>query len=84
MPWRTDGFALRGLRVPEAEEVHQRPRVDGPVELRVGADRQHAARQLPRDALLDEAGVRGVTSSYTRRSSSRVCSASSASTGSKV
>ncbi len=51
-------LALRGLVGAERDEVHQRARVDRPVELGVGADRQDAARELARDARLDEPLVR--------------------------
>ena len=53
-------LALRGLGGAQRDEVHQRARVDRPVELGVGADRQHAARHLARDALLDQPLVRRV------------------------
>ena len=47
-------LALRRLRVAQRDEVHQGARVDRPVELGVGPDRQHGPRQLARDALLDQ------------------------------
>src|SRR5438477_48531 len=53
-------LSLGGLGGTERDEVHQRARVDGPVELGVGADRHDEPGELARDAALDEPLVGGV------------------------